>query len=315
MEANAAAAAAAVVAAANNTIGPAFLNSPRFMDAENHMTGSPLHHHPLHQQPLHPTHLPPHMMHETTPIAIPQHPMQHGHNHIHPHHHHPQHQMLQNAELAGSGSYHSPMHQLHANHLLEHHQHQHQLQQQHHHLAQQQQQPHPLSHSYPDGHSIEATGMMMENAGLDGVMGVENLVHPTGVMGNSGVAAPGTEHGGYSSAAAAAAAAAVVSGGHWSGALTEKDNGGLEGLEGDGGEGGDSGIGGNAAAEAAATTTAANAASAADATALQIQRANEQHLAYVRERASAYLKPIIGETSMEREREREREREKERERE
>ena len=44
---------------------------------------------------------------------------------------------------------------------------------------------------------------------------------------------------------------------------------------------------------AASAAAAAAAAAAAD----EIQRANEQHLAYVRERASAYLKPIIGETS------------------
>ena len=58
-------------------------------------------------------------------------------------------------------------------------------------------------------------------------------------------------------------------------------------------------IGGNAVSgsTAAASSTSATA-SGPDAAALQIQRANEQHLAYVRERASAYLKPIIGETSM-----------------
>ena len=35
-----------------------------------------------------------------------------------------------------------------------------------------------------------------------------------------------------------------------------------------------------------------------DLSSIEMQRANEQHLAYVRERASVYLKPMIGEASM-----------------
>ena len=53
----------------------------------------------------------------------------------------------------------------------------------------------------------------------------------------------------------------------------------------------------NPSTSTSSTIAASAAAAAAAAAADEIQRANEQHLAYVRERASAYLKPIIGETS------------------
>ena len=165
--------------------------------------------------------------------------------------------------------------------------------------------------------------MLMESAQLAGsIIGVDDLVHAGA---DAGLIHPGTgadsalvlapvpaEEPTYTSTAASmTAAAAVAAANPWQ-TLPGKDHPAatsenvIQGIDGVvSRESTAAAVASAAAAVAAAgSASAMNAAAAGGATAgvagldpLQIQRANEQHLAYVRERASAYLKPIVGDSS------------------